>query len=200
MEFYLGGLSVPNCISASEFKQLLHSGAAIELIDVRTPAEFQELHIEIARNEPLSRLDPQALQAARNGSAEQPLYIVCRSGARGQQACQKLIAAGITSVVNIEGGTLACEAAGIPVVRGKKSVPLNCQVQIVTGLAVLLGAALSVWVHPWWAALPAIMGAGLIFSGATNTCALGNLLGRMPWNQCSDGRCSPSPGTSKALV
>ena len=152
------------------------------------------MHVTIARNEPLSGLDPNAIQSARNGSSGEPLYVVCRSGGRSRQACEKFLASGITNVINVEGGTMACESAGMPVVRGKKSMPLNCQVQIITGSLVVIGSALAVWGHPYWAALPGLMGAGLMFSGITDTCAMGSCLAKMPWNQ-SCGITTPASGT-----
>lgn len=181
-------------ISASELSSIVASGKNIELIDVRTPIEFRAMHVTIARNEPLSGLDPKAIQSARNGSSSEPLYVVCRSGGRSKQACEKFLASGITNVINVEGGTMACESAGMPVVRGKKSIPLNCQVQIVTGSLVVIGSALAVWAHPYWAALPGVMGAGLMFSGLTDTCAMGSCLARMPWNQNS-GSATPASGS-----
>jgi rhodanese-related sulfurtransferase len=171
-------------ISANELAKLLASGKTIELIDVRTPIEFRSMHITIARNVPLNQLDPMAIQAARNGSSTEPLYMVCRSGGRSRMACEKLIAAGITNVVNVEGGTMACAAAGIPIAKGKKAVPISCQVQIITGLAVFVGAAIAmVTGNLYWLSLPMLMGAGLVFSGVTNTCVMGTVLACMPWNQ-----------------
>ena len=78
---------------------------------------------------------------ARNGSADEPLYVICRSGGRGQQACEKFLKAGFSNVVNVEGGTMACVEAGLPVVRGKKAISLERQVRIAAGSLVLLGAA-----------------------------------------------------------
>ena len=60
---------------------------------MRTPVEFREVHVDFARNVPLDRLDPQAVKSQRNGNADQPLYVICRSGSRGKQACEKLAAA-----------------------------------------------------------------------------------------------------------
>lgn len=181
-------------ISASEFSKIVASGKSIELIDVRTPFEFRSLHVSIARNEPLSGLDPKSIQSARNGTSSEPLFVVCRSGGRSRQACEKFHASGITNVINVEGGTLACELAGVPVVRGKKAIPLNCQVQILTGSLVVIGSALAIWGHPYWIALPGLMGAGLMFSGLTDTCAMGACLSRMPWNQDS-GSTMPASGS-----
>lgn len=171
-----------NCISATQFKQLLDSGKRLEVIDVRTPVEFQSVHLTIARNFPLDRLDPATIQADRNGTAHEPLYVVCRSGARGKQACERFMAAGYENVINVEGGTSACESAGIQVVKGKKSMPINCQVQVIVGTIVIVGAALC-YLNPMWALLPGAMGAGLLFSGLTDSCVMGMMLSRMPWNQ-----------------
>ena len=134
-------------ITPQELAELCKDGKKIDLIDVRTPVEFREVHVEIARNVPLDRLDPAALMQARNGSTDEPLYVLCRSGSRGQQACEKFLAAGFANVVNIEGGTLACIEAGLSVVRGKKAISLERQVRIAAGSLVLLGAGLS-FIHP----------------------------------------------------
>lgn len=171
-------------IRSDELAELCKTGNKIDLIDVRTPAEFQEVHVEVARNVPLDKLDPVALMQSRNGTAQEPLYVICRSGARSQQACDKFLKAGFTNVVNVEGGTLACVQAGLPVVRGKKAISLDRQVRITIGSLVVLGAALGWLVHPAFIGLAAFMGAGLIFAGVTDTCPLSMTLARMPWNQC----------------
>lgn len=181
-------------ISAAAFKTLCERGEALDVIDVRTPAEFQELHVAPARNVPLDRLDPAALRQQAGGK---PLYVICQRGSRGQQACEKLAAAGWVDVINVEGGTLACEAAGVPVVRGKKTISLERQVRIAAGALVLTGAVLALVVHPYWAALSAFVGAGLIFAGITDTCGMAMLLARMPWNQAGATGSAP-PADSAA--
>ena len=173
-------------ISPQELSELRQDGKPFDLLDVRTPAEFQEVHVEFARNVPLDRLDPKAIQGERTGNAE-PLYVICRSGGRSKQACQTLLAAGLPQVVSVEGGTLACEAAGLPLVRGKKTISLERQVRIAAGVLVLIGSALGYWVHPYFLGLAAFVGAGLTFAGITDTCGMGLLLARMPWNQVKAG-------------
>ena len=172
-------------ISPQQLAELCKSGK-IDLIDVRTPVEFRELHAAAARNVPLDRLDPAAVMQARNGSKDEPLYLICRSGSRGRQACEKFLAAGFTNVVNVEGGTLACVEAGLPVVRGKKAISLERQVRIAAGSLVLLGVLLGWLVHPAFFGLSAFVGAGLVFAGITDTCGMGMMLARMPWNQVKD--------------
>ena len=180
-------------ISPAELARRCKEGKKVELIDVRTPVEFREVHVEFARNIPLDQLDPASVIQTRYAFSGDPLYVVCRSGSRGQQACEKFLKAGFGNVVNVEGGTLACEQAGLPVVRGKKAISLERQVRIAAGSLVLIGAALGWFVHPAFMGLSAFVGAGLVFAGVTDTCGMGMLLARMPWNRCdaaSDTCCS----------
>lgn len=172
-------------ISPKQLADLCKSGK-IDLIDVRSPVEFREVHVENARNVPLDELDPAAVVKARNGSQEEPLYLICRSGSRGRQGCEKFIAAGYTNVINVEGGTLACVESGLPVVRGKTMISLERQVRIAAGSLVLLGSLLGWFVHPAFIGLSAFVGAGLVFAGISDTCGMGLMLARMPWNQAKE--------------
>jgi hypothetical protein len=83
-------------------------------------------------------------------------------------------------------------AAGLPVVRGSKAISLERQVRMAAGSLVLLGILLAWLVHPACYGLSALVGAGLVFAGMTNTCGMGLLLARMPWNRC--GRTASDPG------
>ena len=172
-------------ISPTELAERCRSGGKVDLVDVRTPAEFRALHVQFARNVPLDRLDPAALMQARNGSAGELLFVICQSGGRGRQACERFLQAGFANVVNVEGGTAACLAAGLPVVRGQQMISLERQVRIAAGSLVLLGALLAWLVHPAFIGLAAFVGAGLVFAGVTDTCGMGLVLARMPWNRCA---------------
>ena len=135
-------------IKPHELAELSIEGKKIDLIDVRTPVEYREVHVEVARNIPLDQLDPAALMKTRTGPTNEPLSMICRSGSRGQQACEKFHKAGFSNVVNIEGGTTACVESGLPIVRGKKAISLERQVRIAAGSLVLLGAVLGWIIHP----------------------------------------------------
>ena len=113
---------------------------------------------------------------ARTGTKDDPLYLICRSGSRGRQACEQFLAAGYHNVVNVEGGTLEWERVGLPVVQGTKTVSLERQVRIAAGSLVLLGTGLGAFVHLGFLALSAFVGAGLVFAGITDTCGMGMLL------------------------
>lgn len=179
-------------ISPEQLNALRQAGQPVELIDVRTPVEFQEVHVDFARNVPLDQLDPDNW-ATTNARREQPLFVICRSGSRGRQACEKLQAAGITQVVNVEGGTQAWVAAGLTVARGRAVISLERQVRIAAGALVLLGTGLGLAVHPLGFGLAAFVGAGLIFAGVTDTCGMGLLLARMPWNRVCSGTTCATP-------
>lgn len=183
-----------NTILPTRLQELRQSGEPTSVIDVRTPVEFREVHLDIAQNIPLDRLDPDAVMNQRNGSRDEPLYIICRSGSRGAKACEKFAAAGYDNAVNVEGGTQACDAAGLPMIRGKKAISLERQVRIVAGFLVLLGVILGWQLNEAFLILSGFVGAGLMFAGITDTCGMGMLLAKMPWNQvaspCDNQSCS----------
>ncbi|MGI9455268.1 MAG: rhodanese-like domain-containing protein, partial [Aeoliella sp.] len=131
-------------ITPAELRELLNCDDKPSLVDVRTPVEFREVHVVGSVNVPLDQLMPEKLPARTDG---EPLYVICHKGSRGAQACQKLTAAGLENVSNVEGGTSACEAEGLPVTRGKKAMSLERQVRITAGSLVVLGIGLS-FVHP----------------------------------------------------
>jgi hypothetical protein len=69
-------------------------------------------------------------------------------------------------------------------VRGSgKVISLERQVRIAAGFLALLGAVMAMVVHPYFAGLSAFVGAGLMFSGITDTCGMAMLLAQMPWNR-----------------
>jgi rhodanese-related sulfurtransferase len=185
-------------ISPNDLHELVRSGQPVDLVDVRTPAEFRETHVSFARNVPLDRLDPTELDPA--AGVDKPLYFICRTSGRGRKACEKLAAAGRSNVINVEGGTHAWDQLGLPVVRGKKTISLERQVRIAAGSLVFIGAVLGAFVSPYWIGLSAFVGAGLVFSGVTDTCGMAMVLARMPWNQvgaCDANDRRSSPGNSQ---
>ena len=179
-------------VTLSEIQQLIQSGRSLNILDVRTPAEFARVHARGARLMPLSDLTAAAV-AARRGQDGEPVYLICQSGSRAAKAWQTLTDAGVESVCCIEGGTAAWEALGLPIERGASTViSLERQVRIVAGSLVFLGTVLAWRIHPLFLCIPALVGAGLIFAGVTDYCGMGMLLARMPWNCRSPagGSCS----------
>ncbi len=169
-------------ITPEELGEMLVLDTQVDLIDVRTPAEYEGLHVEAARSVPLDALDARALSEQRVSPGEAPIYVVCQSGARSAKACEKLCEAGVVAV-SVEGGTPACERAGLAVKRGKQILSLERQVRIGAGALVALGTLLGVTLSPWFLVVPGFVGCGLIFAGLTDWCGMGMLLAKMPWNR-----------------
>ncbi len=191
-------------ISPVTLADLRRRGEKLTLVDVRTPAEFGEVHLDFAHNVPLDRLEPQQI-AALGGDG--PVYFVCRSGGRSHKACEKMLAAGLTDVISVEGGTAACEAVGMSVVRGRKAMSLERQVRIAAGALVASGAALAgfgpdtpVNWQAIGAGLAGFVGCGLVFAGITDTCGMGMLIARMPWNQACRAAQASAPVVVLALA
>jgi rhodanese-related sulfurtransferase len=171
-------------ITAAVLYELLQDNPAQNVIDVRTPVEFAEVHVAVAKNVPLDALNPANLYETQNLSLDRPVYILCRSGQRASKAATQLALGGFPNSVVVEGGTLAWVAAGLPVNRGKtKVISLERQVRIAAGFIVLSGVLLSQWVNPAFIWLSGFVGAGLIFAGISDWCGMGLLLARAPWNQ-----------------
>lgn len=182
-------------ISCQEFAPLSKKGG-FDMIDVRTPMEFYEVHAVGSLSVPLDTINPELIMASRGTRSKDPLYVICRSGGRSAQACKAFVNAGFDNVVNIDGGTLAWIAAGLPVNRGtRKMISLERQVRIVAGLLIVAGTMLAATISPWFLVIPGFVGAGLTFAGLSNTCGMGMILARMPWNKslkvqdCAGGGC-----------
>jgi rhodanese-related sulfurtransferase len=100
-------------IDVQEANRRLQEGAP--LIDVREPGEFQDVRIPGARLLPMSEfLDRFAAELPK----DQELMIQCRSGGRSGRVTQALLERGYRAV-NVSGGILAWESAGLPVERGE---------------------------------------------------------------------------------
>lgn len=165
-----------------EAHEALRQQPAAVLLDVRTPGEHRSVHATGARNVPLDTLDADQCRAlcAKEGGT---LYLLCKSGQRARMAADRFAAAGFNQVVVVDGGTDAWERAGLPVVRGQGVMDLERQVRIAAGSLVVLGVLGSFFLHPALIYLSLFVGCGLVFAGVTNTCAMGMLLAKMPWNR-----------------
>lgn len=171
--------TLPPVLTAPELDRLRRSGEII-LLDVRSPAEFASAHIPGSYNVPLDQLGEHAAEFASAGG---PLALVCRSGLRARQAEQALREADVSRLHVLDGGIGAWEQAGLAVRKGRSHWAIERQVRAIAGGLVLLGTlgSLLVWQPLIYLAL--FVGAGLLFAGLTDTCMLGLLLARLPWNR-----------------
>jgi rhodanese-related sulfurtransferase len=171
--------AIPSTIDTRTLREWLTRGDDVTIVDVRTPAEFESTHILGSYNLPLDLLEEHRAELRH---LTHPVVLVCRSGQRAVQAERQLIEVGLPNVKVLDGGILAWQAAGAEVRRGRQRWDLERQVRLVAGSLVLTGVLASVAFAPakW---LAAAAGAGLTFAALSNTCALGLLLGKLPYNR-----------------
>ncbi len=154
----------------------------VEIIDVRPPGEFESVHVPTSKNLPLDELEDHAevVRAAVDEGRE--VVLVCRSGNRAHQAQDRLAEAGLPRLPILEGGMLAWQADDGPVVQDVIRWDLERQVRLVAGGLVLLSILVSI-VFPPARFVAGFIGAGLVFAAITNTCAMGLLLTKLPYNR-----------------
>lgn len=170
-----------NLIDAEALKQWIDQDA-VTLVDVREPSEYAAQHIPGAVLVPLSRFSPAQIPVVQ----DKKLVLYCRSGNRSGQAAQRLLQAGFEDVTHLSGGLPDWVEKGFPLQIDKTApISLMRQVQIVAGTLMLTGTILGALVSPWFLLLSGFVGAGLIFAGVTDTCAMGMLLAKLPYNQRS---------------
>jgi rhodanese-related sulfurtransferase len=150
------------------------------LVDVREPAEHAGEHIPGSILLPLSKFDPTQMPTA----SDKKLVFYCRTSNRSQQAAQKLLDAGHLEVTHLSGGMGDWKERGLPTKINKNApISLMRQVQIVAGSLVFTGTMLGAFVSPAFLILSGFVGAGLMFAGITDTCAMAMLLAKLPYNQ-----------------
>ena len=150
-----------------------------DVIDVRTPAEYEGLHLEGSTHIPLDILQESRLPV---DASDHTHYLLCASGMRARKGCGLLDGKVKGELVVIDGGIEALRQQGVTLVEGRAVISLERQVRIAAGCLVLLGVLLSP-VHPGFIGISAFVGAGLVFAGVTNHCGMALLLAKMPWNR-----------------
>lgn len=170
-------------ISCASFCDLRKQDSKLQILDVRTSAEYVASRIEgISINIPLDSISVDAVRAAFPDNTK-PVYILCRTQNRSIAAAQKLEANGLGNLVVVEGGMTACAAAGLAMPGSRDVIDLERQVRIIAGLLVLAGFILGHYVAPAFHILSGFVGAGLVFAGATGWCGMAMILLKAPWNK-----------------
>jgi rhodanese-related sulfurtransferase len=102
-------------ITPEQAQQLISQGD-VDVVDVRDTPEWMSGHIPVARHVSLTRLrtGAKALLPRNN------VIFVCAAGQRSHMAAQLAIAAGLTNVYNLEGGTRAWAKTGYELVRSSE--------------------------------------------------------------------------------
>jgi len=172
----------------SDLVRLRNDNPDVRVIDVRTPGEFAGGHIAGSYNVPLPDLPE---HRAEFRAAASPVVLVCQSGRRAGQAESTLTALGWNEVHVLDGGLQAWQAASLPVSSTEGlNVPwvLERQVRLVAGGIVATAVATSV-VWPGARFVAGAVGAGLVMAAVTNSCVMGSVLARLPYNRRTVSSC-----------
>lgn len=172
---------VPPVIAPEELAELIRRSPGVRLLDVRTPGEYESVHIRGAYNVPLDRLDEHGPELRT--SVKAPIVLICQSGQRARRAEEALKRSGMANLHVLDGGMNGWLANGLDVERGAKRLSLERQVRIAAGFLAALGGLLALTVNPLWALLSVFIGSGLVFAGVTDTCGLAMVLSRLPYNR-----------------
>lgn len=156
------------------------------ILDVRTIAEVNASTLPDCVHIPLHELTAERLQTdiAKRGKNGSRIYLLCQSGKRAEMAADQLKDHVDAELIIIEGGINAVRDAHIPLQQsGKAVMSLERQVRIAAGFLVFIGVLLGSLFNPGFYWLSGFVGAGLMFAGITDTCMMGMLIARMPWNR-----------------
>ncbi|AWG21570.1 rhodanese-like domain-containing protein [Flavobacterium faecale] len=98
-------------VAAQEFQKEIANTEKPQLIDVRTPEEFESEHLVNATNINWTGTTFEA--DAQKLDKTKPVYVYCRSGGRSKKACSKLAELGFTNIIELDGGFLQWSAEGL---------------------------------------------------------------------------------------
>ncbi|MEM7192144.1 MAG: rhodanese family protein [Pseudomonadota bacterium] len=171
-------MSMPT-ISPKDAKRLIDQGAS--LVDIRSSDERAREFIQGSQHIPLTNL-------GRLAGMDSPIIFYCRTGIRTAQNAASLRAATSGEAFILEDGLEGWKEEGLPLeIDTSKPIEMPRQVMIGAGALVLLFTLLGAFTTPLFYALAGLVGAGLVFGGATGFCGMARLLAFMPWNRSPAG-------------
>lgn len=93
-------------IDAPAFKEAISRKKDLQLVDVRTPYEYNAGYIDNAFN--IDYFKQAVFRSSFNAfDKEKPLYVYCRSGNRSQKAAAILAEIGFKNIIDLKGGYIA---------------------------------------------------------------------------------------------
>lgn len=165
--------------------ELVGSAPGPYLVDVRSAAEYRSKRLPGSDSRPIDVFNEKTAHEVAELAGGRRVCFICQSGKRSKLALRVWHKAGLSvNVCELDGGLNAWASAGLPQEQGEGSaISIERQVRIVAGSLVFIGVMLGAFINAWWLILPGFIGAGLAFAGVTDTCGMGLMLARMPWNK-----------------
>lgn len=104
--FFENDTSITSTITVLDFLEFksLTENKKVQLIDVRTPDEFNSGHLKNALN--IDFFSDNFYEDFEKLNKSQAIYLYCRCGARSKQCSNKLAALGFTEIYDLKGGIL----------------------------------------------------------------------------------------------
>ena len=97
------------------FAEKLKNTSGAQLIDVRSPQEFQSGHLRKARN--INVQGPGFQSQAEKLKKDQPVFVYCRSGGRSRMAAGQLAGMGFEEIYDLSGGIMSWMSKGLEVTQ-----------------------------------------------------------------------------------
>lgn len=104
-------------LSAKAFDSQLKTEKDPVIVDVRTPKEFQDGHIDRARN--INIQDANFKSEIENLDKSAPVYVYCLSGGRSSDAASQMQAAGFKNIYELDGGMMKWRSENLPEISNK---------------------------------------------------------------------------------
>lgn len=102
-------------VPAKEFAEQFAATPGAQLLDVRTPDEFNSGHLAEALNHDYYSSDFEALLSSLD--PQKPVFIYCRTGRRSLDAAKMLAKKGFTQIIDLKGGIVNWQSHGLAIVR-----------------------------------------------------------------------------------
>lgn len=171
---------MPARVNVTDLQEWLTRPDRPRLIDVRSAAEFHAVHIPGAYNVPLPLLREHRQEFA--APLDEQIVLICRTDRRACEAELLLADAGLSRLHVLSGGISAWQQAGAKTVKGQGRWDLERQVRLVAGGLVAAGILTSTRA-PQAKWLSGAIGAGLMTAALTDSCLMGSLLAKLPYNR-----------------
>ena len=100
-------------ISGIEFQKKVNNNEKVQLIDVRSPEEFNGEHLNNAVN--INWSNPDFESKIKLLNKNKPIFVYCKAGGRSIKAAAKLAELGFIEIYNLGGGILSWNSENLPI-------------------------------------------------------------------------------------
>ena len=100
-------------IATIEFKKKLENTEKPQLVDVRSPEEFNAEHLKNAIN--INWNNPDFEEKIKSLNKDKPIFVYCKAGGRSIKAAARLADLGFIQIYNLDGGIMSWDSENLPI-------------------------------------------------------------------------------------